>query len=82
MQIVIMALKKSKKNRVYEKLCQQLAVMLSEEETTAKGTILITRCELQKVGERKNFINIYCVYKKYQKLKVFYLQENTYAEHA
>ena len=46
---------KSKKNKLYEKLCQQLAVILSQEETSVNRTILITRCELQKVGEEEGF---------------------------
>jgi len=46
---------KSKKNKLYEKLCQQLAVILSQEETSVNRTILITRCELQKVGEEEEF---------------------------
>ena len=50
------------KRIVYDKLCQQLAVLLSQKETTVNRTSLFTGCELQKVGERKNAVIIYCVY--------------------
>ena len=41
------------KRIVYNKLYQQLAVLLSQKETTVNRIILITGFELQKVGERK-----------------------------
>ena len=45
-----------------------------------KGTILITRCEFQKVvGEEEYCHYILCLH-KYKALTTFYLQENTYAE--
>jgi len=46
-----------------------------------KGTILITRRELQKVGGEEEFYHYILCLHKYRTLTTFYLQVNTYAEH-
>jgi len=50
---------KPKENKAYEKLCQQLALLLSQEETYWKNTD--NRAWASEGGDRQNVINVYCV---------------------